>query len=97
MDLHPRPDYFSYWSMDPLFSPEFIKCVPISRNCFSAILTFLPISDIDPTTIDYSDRLQKVRNLLDYLNSKCKDHFYPHQNVSLDERMVKNKGRFPCK
>ena len=72
-----------------LFSSEFIKIVPISRNCFSAILTFLHISDIDPTTSDYSDGLQKVRNLLDHLNSKCQDHFYPHKNVSVDERMVK--------
>ena len=92
MGLHPRPDYFSYWSMDPLFSSEFIKSVPISWNCFSAILTFLNISDIDPTTIDYSDRLQKLRNLLDHLNSKSKDRFNPHQNVSFDKWMVKSKG-----
>ena len=40
MGLHPRPGYSSCWSMDPLFSSEFIKSVSISRNCFPAFLRF---------------------------------------------------------
>ena len=44
MGLHPRDD----WSTDLLFSSEFIQRVPMSRNVFSSILTFLHVSDIDP-------------------------------------------------
>lgn len=97
MGLHPRHDYFLYWSTDPLFSSEFIRSIPMSRNTFSAILTFLHVSDPDPLKTDPSDRLYKVRPLLECLNSNCRKYYQPHRHVSVDERMVKNKGRFTCK
>ena len=40
MGLHPRDDYFSYWSTDPLYSSEFVKAISLSREIFSLILTF---------------------------------------------------------
>ena len=43
MCLHPRDDYFSYWSTHSLFSSEFIQRVPMSRNIFSSFLTFLRV------------------------------------------------------
>ena len=58
--LHPWEDYFSYWSSDPLFSSEFIQGIPLSRNVFSSILTFLHDSDIDPCSIDPTDRLHST-------------------------------------
>ena len=80
-----------------MFSSEFIKLIPISRNTFPAILTFLHASDIDPTNIDPTDRLHKIRVLLDKMRANCKKFYQPHQHVSIDERMVKNKGRFTWK
>ncbi len=97
MGTNPRTDYFSYWSTDSIFSSQFIQNGPISRNTFSAILTFLHVSDCDPTNIDKDDRLHKVRNLLDKLRDNCKKFFYPSQNIAVDERMVKSKARFSCK
>ena len=96
MGLHPRDNYFSYWSTDPLFSSEFIQRVPMSRNVFSSILTFLHVNDIDPCKIDPTDRLYKVRFLLNRLKANCIKLYQPSQHVSVDERMVKNKGRFIC-
>ena len=97
MGLHPRSDYCSYWSTDPLYSSEVIRSNPISRNTFSAILTFLHVSDIDPDKSDSSDRLYKVHFLLDSLKSNCQKYYQPFQHISVDERMVKSKGRFTCK
>jgi len=97
MGINPRTDYFSYWSTDSIFSAQYIQNGPISRNSFSAILTFLHVSDCDPTNIDKDDRLHKVRNLLDKLRDHCKQFFYPSQNIAVDERMVKSKARFSCK
>ena len=97
MGLHPREDYFSYWSNDLLFSSEFIQGIPLSRNVFSSILTFLHVSDIDPCSIDPTDRLHEVRFLLNRMNENCIKLYQPRQNISVDERMVKSKGRFICK
>ena len=94
MGIYPRSDYSSYWSTDPIFSSEFIQSGPISRNTFSSILTFLHVSDYDPANIDKDDRLYIIRYLLDKLKEKCKENFFPFQNISVDERMVKNKGQF---
>ena len=97
MGLNPRDDYFSYWSTDLLFICPFIKSLQLSRNVFSAILTFLHVSNPDPSTVDKSDRLHKVRPLLTHVNENCQKHYHPSQRISADERMVKNKGRFTCK
>ena len=97
MGINPRSDYFSYWSKNPIFSSEFIQNGSVSRNAFSAILTFLHVGDCDPASFDINDRLHKVRNILDKLRDNCQKYFYPSQNISVDERMVKNKGRFSCK
>ena len=97
MGLHPRDDYFSYWSTDPLFISQYIQSVPISRNTFSAILTFLHVSSVDPLDVDTSDRLHKVRCLMSKLKSNCQQYYHPYKHVAVDERMVKSKGRFTCK
>ena len=97
MGLHPRADYFSYWSTDPLFASEYIRSIPISRNTFSAILTFLHVGSIDPADINTSDRLYKVRCLLTKLKHNCQKYYHPYKHIAVDERMVKNKGRFTCK
>ena len=97
MGFHPREDYFSYWSNDPLFSSEFIQGIPLSRNVFSSLLTILDVSDIDPCSIDPTDCLHKVRFLLNRMKENCMKLYQPRQHISMDERMVKSKGRFICK
>ena len=97
MSLHPRDDYTHTGIQTRFFSSEFIQRVPMSRNVFSSILTFLHVSGIDPCKIDPTDRLYKVRFLLDRLKANCIKLYQPSQHVLVDERMVKNKGRFICK
>ena len=59
-------------------------------DTFSAILTFLNISDFDPTN-DHTDCLFKVWPLLDSTRANCKKFYEPYQLLSADERMVKTK------
>lgn len=66
----------------------------MSRNMFKSILTFLHVSNPDPTTEAPNDQLCKVRILLDKLNANCQAYYFPQKYASIDERMVKNKGRF---
>ena len=53
------------------------------------------MSDID--TEDLSDRLCKVRPMMEHLNDSSQRYFQPDLNISIDERMVKSKGRFPMR
>ena len=47
---------------------------------------------VDHTTEDPGDRLRKIRYLHGIIRQKC---YTPQQSVSVDERMVKCKGRAP--
>jgi hypothetical protein len=43
------------------------------------------------------DKLYKVRTLVDHMQRTCQQLFQPALHLSLDERMVKAKGRFSFK
>ena len=55
-------------------------------------MSFLKISNF--RTEDKTDKLSKAKFLLDYIRRKCRRLYQPEQNISIDERMVKNKGRY---
>ena len=40
-----------------------------------------------------SDRLKKLRPLLNHIKAKCLEYYQPLQHLSVDERMVKSKSR----
>ena len=63
----------------------------MSRDRFKALLAALHV--VDPATEDNHDRLTKLRYLMDHLKQKCQQLFQPNQNLAIDERMVKSKGR----
>ncbi|XP_067099761.1 piggyBac transposable element-derived protein 4-like isoform X1 [Osmerus mordax] len=63
----------------------------MSRDRFKAILAALHV--VDPLKEDNQDRLKKLRYLMDHLKQKCQQLFQPNQNLAIDERMVKSKGR----
>lgn len=45
---------------------------------------------------DEDDKMTKVRNTVDYLNDKFDELYTPEQNVSIDESLMKFKGRMGC-
>ena len=64
----------------------------MSRFRYKQIQCFLKASN--PLTEDRRDKLTKVRFLHNYLKMKCLKFFQPNEHVSVDERMVQNKGRY---
>ena len=81
-----------YWSRKALYHGLWARRFMI-RDRFLQIMCFLKVSDINQDNTN-NDKLYKVRYLLEYIRNQCKTFFQPYRNVSIDERMVKNKGRY---
>ncbi|KAF8784272.1 PiggyBac transposable element-derived protein like [Argiope bruennichi] len=84
-----------YWSTDPLVEiPIFPKTM--SRMRFEQIFTFFHLSDNVENVLS-TDRLYKIRPLLDYVISKSQSMYVPKQQLSLDEAMIPWRGRLKFK
>ena len=64
----------------------------LQERRFQQISSFLKVSNFENE--DKDDKLGKDRFLHDYIRRKCMKLFQPYSNVSIDERMVRNKGRY---
>ena len=69
----------------------------MSRNRFVVILSVLQMENLRTDKDREADPLRKVRGLVDAMRLNCIKYGQPHARVSLDERMVKAKGRFGFK
>jgi len=92
MGLNKLPEIADYYSTLPLFHGHWARAVIPSRKRFTGLLTFFKIVDCFAEVAD--DRLRKVRFLYDHMRTACKSLFQPSQDVALDERIVRSKGRF---
>ena len=95
MAIVKAPNVESYWCTAPLFHGLWARYF-MSKQRFKAIQSFLKACN-EATENNKRDKLSKVRLLHDYINSKCKKLYQPYRNVSIDERMVRNRGRFTFK
>ncbi|XP_033977920.1 piggyBac transposable element-derived protein 4-like [Trematomus bernacchii] len=98
--VHLRSDYWrKKWPYNFQFPSE-----KMSRTRFEVILWSLHMSDPKEdeenerkrNTPEY-DRLFKIKPLYTDIVTACKAHFQPHQNISIDERMVASKARISMK
>jgi hypothetical protein len=64
----------------------------MTRFRFQQILCFLKVSN--RSTEVTNDKITKVRFLFDFIRRKCMKLYQPGPNISIDERMVRNKGRY---
>jgi len=84
-----------YWSTDKLFGYLSIRRI-MKRDRFMKIQQYLHLNDrskMKPRNhVDY-DKLFLVRPVLDIVRNLCKQNYNPNQNVSVDEAMVKFRGR----
>ena len=92
MGIVKTPARENYWHNDSIFSGLLGSMFLPSFRRYCGILAALHC--VDPSAEDSTDLLSKVRNVYDFIRSRCKELFIPRQSISIDERMVKSKGRF---
>lgn len=79
-----------YWSKRNIINtPIFANTMP--RDRFFDISSFLHFTDNE--IINKNDRIRKIRNLVDYLNNTFSNLYTPNNEVSIDESLMKFKGR----
>lgn len=88
-----------YWSENALLGvPEVKKIMP--RNRFDKLTEYFHLNDSTkslPREDPAYDKLFKIRPLLDVVTVKCQSEYLPGRDVSVDEAMVKFKGRLGMK
>ena len=86
----------TYWSTHAATStPLYSNTMPCSR--FLQINRFLHFVDNEDTSIDHSKKSWKVQNIVDYLCKRFRCVYTPGKHLSVDETMIKFKGRLSCK
>lgn len=90
MGLARFPDMSDYWSKSALYKNE-IKS-KLSRNRFELLLRSLHFSDNDANVVT-TDRLRKIKPLLEQLNERYMYAIVPGQSVCIDESLVPFRGR----
>ncbi|XP_022197351.1 piggyBac transposable element-derived protein 4-like [Nilaparvata lugens] len=90
MGLVPYPYIPDYWSSNPLYKDNPVSKT-MSRNRFQLLLRFIHFENNE--TADKTDRIYKVRKLLDMLQAKFCAEYKPGETVAVDESMVPFRGR----
>lgn len=90
MGLVKLPKVSDYWSRDPMFSQQFAKS-KMSRNRFEVLLRMLHFSNNEEANV--ADRLNKIRPLLNSLNSNFEKYYTPNESICIDESMIPFRGR----
>ena len=99
MGIHSLPSYDSYWSTDELLgAPNVVE--PFRRDRFLNLLRELHFND-NSTAVARGepgyDKAHKIRPVLDNVLEKCLTLYKPYKECSVDEAMVKYKGRATLK
>ncbi|KAG4066842.1 hypothetical protein HA402_012909 [Bradysia odoriphaga] len=95
MGIHKLPNLKAYWSSDPLLRVDAVANT-MPENRFEKITQNLHLNnnnDILPKSHICYDKLHKVRPLLDLLNENIGKVYDPSSFVTVDESMIKFKGR----
>lgn len=95
MGIKQYPSYRDHWSTSPdLHDPYISKLMTLHR--FGWLLSHLHLNDnsvIPPRGSDTYDKLYKVRPFLESLKTNFQACLQPHENIAVDESMIKFKGR----
>ena len=91
MSMFRLPQLSDYWRIMSLFHGAWARTFIPSRDRFRALMTFLHVSL--PSEEDQDDQLRKLRWLDTHMKQQCKKYLQPGQFVSVDDRMIKMKGR----
>lgn len=99
MGINKLPALDLYWSSDPFFNNQEISSI-MSAKRFKKILSNLHINDNQkavPRDEPEFDKLSKVRPLITHLEKKFQEEYSNSSIQSIDEIMVKFKGRSTMK
>lgn len=90
MGIVRKPSLEDFWDTDELIeTPKFATVMP--RDRFFAIYQSLHFCDSE--TADEEDRLHKIRQVVELLNTNFREVMTPEKDVSTDESLLKFKGR----
>lgn len=95
MGIKVLPSYRDYWSTDnDLNDPYISKLMVVNR--FGWMLSHLHLNNnalLPNRQQPDFDKLYKVRPFIDALRKNFQKHYKPHENIAIDESMIKFKGR----
>ncbi|RVE46171.1 hypothetical protein evm_009175 [Chilo suppressalis] len=87
--LYPLPNEESYFSFNGFGTmPYFSKIMPYNRYLLLNSMLHFANNDLSIKT-----KLFKIQPIIDYFNKKFSSLFYPHQEVAIDESLLKWQGR----
>ena len=81
-----------YYRVTSLYHGNWARAMIPSRHRFFGLMQFFHV--VDPLTENPQDRLRKIRYLYDHLKMASRQLMIPYQVLSVDERMIRSKGRF---
>lgn len=91
-ELDQKPLIAKYWSQNFLYKSEVInRAGSMSRNRFELIVCNIHICNNE--TADTSDKMYKIRYLIDYLNETFLNMYIQGPNVCVDETMMAWRSR----
>lgn len=90
MGMKREPELRDHWSTDPLFHDNFIS-ENMSRNRFEEIFRYLHVAD--NSISDESDKLAKVRPMINALNASFQASYLPTSELAIDEGLAAFSGR----
>lgn len=90
MGLVKLPQINLYWSKDRIYGQSFPPAV-MSRNRFELLLRMLHFNNNE--IADKTDRIFKIRPIIDALNVTFAKHYSPKEEVCVDESQIPFRGR----
>ncbi|XP_022837201.1 piggyBac transposable element-derived protein 4-like [Spodoptera litura] len=84
------PKIADYWTTDKIIGQQFPRTI-MSRNRFELLLAMLHFSQEDEENT--TDRLHRVRDLVEVMNANFKKAYTPGEDLCIDESMIPFRGR----
>ena len=94
MGIIKLPDLEAYWKTSWICEIPFFRTL-MPRNRFQDIFWMLHVSHPDPSLP--AKKIDKVKQLLQLLVPKFREHYYPSEKLAIDETMIGFRGRFGAK
>lgn len=96
MGYHKLPSYKNYWSTAKDLNVKIVSEV-MNRNRFSEISSNIHVNDNTVIPVNNKDKLYKLCPMIDSLNKTFSEAYYGTRELSVDESMIKFKGRSTLK